>query len=39
VTAFTSAFNRHGDNEATILSLANVFWLCPKVRDFVGVRG
>lgn len=26
VTAFTSAFNRHGGNEATILSLANVFY-------------
>ncbi|MDN3355912.1 NAD(P)H:quinone oxidoreductase [Actinomadura sp. DC4] len=25
VTAFTSAFNRHGGNEATILSLGNVF--------------
>jgi NAD(P)H dehydrogenase (quinone) len=26
VTAFTSAFNRHGGSEATILSLANVFY-------------
>ncbi|GAA2266490.1 NAD(P)H:quinone oxidoreductase [Actinomadura luteofluorescens] len=26
VTAFTSAFNRHGGNEATIISLANVFY-------------
>lgn len=26
VTAFTSAFNRHGGNEATILSLGNVFY-------------
>jgi NAD(P)H dehydrogenase (quinone) len=26
VTAFTSAFNRHGGNETTILSLANVFY-------------
>ena len=26
VTAFTAAFNRHGGNEATILSLANVFY-------------
>jgi NAD(P)H dehydrogenase (quinone) len=26
VTAFTSAFNRHGGAEATILSLANVFY-------------
>jgi NAD(P)H dehydrogenase (quinone) len=26
VTAFTSAFHRHGGNEATILSLANVFY-------------
>lgn len=26
VTAFTSAFNRHGGNEATILSLSNVFY-------------
>ena len=26
VTAFTSAYNRHGGNEATILSLANVFY-------------
>jgi NAD(P)H dehydrogenase (quinone) len=26
VTAFTSAFNRHGGNEATLLSLANVFY-------------
>lgn len=26
VTTFTSAFNRHGGNEATILSLANVFY-------------
>ncbi|GAA4502453.1 NAD(P)H:quinone oxidoreductase [Actinoallomurus oryzae] len=26
VTAFTSAFNRHGGNESTILSLANVFY-------------
>ena len=26
MTAFTSAFNRHGGNEATILSLANVFY-------------
>ncbi|GAB3973781.1 NAD(P)H:quinone oxidoreductase [Plantactinospora veratri] len=26
VTAFTSAFNPHGGNEATILSLANVFY-------------
>ena len=25
-TAFTSAFNRHGGNEATILSLSNVFY-------------
>ncbi|MFC4584891.1 NAD(P)H:quinone oxidoreductase [Sphaerisporangium corydalis] len=25
-TAFTSAFNRHGGNEATILSLGNVFY-------------
>ena len=30
VTAFTSAYNRHGGNEATLLSLANVFyhWGC-----------
>jgi NAD(P)H dehydrogenase (quinone) len=26
VTAFTSAFNRHGGNEATLLSLGNVFY-------------
>ena len=26
VTAFTSAYNRHGGSEATILSLANVFY-------------
>ncbi|MEU1428425.1 NAD(P)H:quinone oxidoreductase [Nocardia sp. NPDC005746] len=26
ITAFTSAFNRHGGSEATILSLANVFY-------------
>jgi NAD(P)H dehydrogenase (quinone) len=26
VTAFTSAFNRHGGSEATILSLSNVFY-------------
>src|SRR3569833_4012145 len=26
VTAFTSAFNRHGGSEATILSLGNVFY-------------
>jgi NAD(P)H dehydrogenase (quinone) len=26
VTAFTAAFNRHGGNEATILSLGNVFY-------------
>ena len=26
VTAFTAAFNRHGGSEATILSLANVFY-------------
>jgi NAD(P)H dehydrogenase (quinone) len=26
VPAFASAFNRHGGNEATILSLANVFY-------------
>ncbi|MFG2059635.1 NAD(P)H:quinone oxidoreductase [Micromonospora sp. NPDC048930] len=26
VTSFTSAFNRHGGSEATILSLANVFY-------------
>lgn len=26
VTVFTSAFNRHGGNEATILSLGNVFY-------------
>ncbi|WP_149259944.1 NAD(P)H:quinone oxidoreductase [Actinomadura sp. K4S16] len=26
VTAFTSAFNRHGGNEATLISLANVFY-------------
>lgn len=26
VTSFTSAFNRHGGNEATILSLSNVFY-------------
>ncbi|MBO2451231.1 NAD(P)H:quinone oxidoreductase [Actinomadura barringtoniae] len=26
VTAFTSAYNRHGGNEATILSLGNVFY-------------
>ncbi len=26
VTAFTSAFNRHGGSEATLLSLANVFY-------------
>ncbi|MCC5577425.1 NAD(P)H:quinone oxidoreductase [Microtetraspora sp. AC03309] len=26
VTAFTSAYNRHGGNEATILSLSNVFY-------------
>jgi NAD(P)H:quinone oxidoreductase, type IV len=26
VTVFTSAYNRHGGNEATILSLANVFY-------------
>jgi NAD(P)H dehydrogenase (quinone) len=26
VTAFTSSFNRHGGSEATILSLANVFY-------------
>ena len=26
MTAFTSAFNRHGGSEATILSLANVFY-------------
>lgn len=26
VTAFPSAFNRHGGNEATIISLANVFY-------------
>ncbi|WP_329097945.1 NAD(P)H:quinone oxidoreductase [Actinomadura citrea] len=26
VTAFTAAFNRHGGNEATIISLANVFY-------------
>ncbi|GGQ11020.1 NAD(P)H dehydrogenase (quinone) [Actinomadura coerulea] len=26
VTAFTSAFNRHGGGEATIISLANVFY-------------
>jgi NAD(P)H dehydrogenase (quinone) len=26
VTAFTSAFNRHGGNEATILALGNVFY-------------
>lgn len=26
VTAFTSAYNRHGGNEATLLSLANVFY-------------
>ncbi|MGI5206065.1 NAD(P)H:quinone oxidoreductase [Spirillospora sp. CA-108201] len=26
VTAFTSAFNRHGGNEATILALSNVFY-------------
>ena len=26
MTAFTSAFNRHGGNEATILSLGNVFY-------------
>ncbi|MDP4504992.1 hypothetical protein [Nonomuraea turcica] len=26
VAAFTSAFNRHGGSEATILSLGNVFY-------------
>ncbi len=26
MTAFTSAFNRHGGSEATILSLGNVFY-------------